>query len=76
LPEHPKLFDLLGGDPWTIYPFLIQPKFRRSEFALGPKPVFRINSNYLFGVEPAAIWLGSTSPRAGRRYRTIGIAVG
>jgi hypothetical protein len=52
LAELPKLFDLLGGDSWTVYRFLTQPKFRSSEFALGPKPVFRINSNYLFGVEP------------------------
>ena len=24
LPELPKLFHLLGGDPWTVYPFLTQ----------------------------------------------------
>jgi hypothetical protein len=24
LPELPKLFDLLGGDSWTVYRFLIQ----------------------------------------------------
>jgi hypothetical protein len=24
LPELPRLFDLLGGDPWTVYRFLIQ----------------------------------------------------
>jgi hypothetical protein len=34
LPELPWLFDLLGGDSWTVYRFLTQPKFRSSEFAL------------------------------------------
>jgi hypothetical protein len=24
LPELPKFFHLLGGDPWTVYPFLTQ----------------------------------------------------
>ena len=34
IPELPRHFDLLGGDCWTVYRFLTQPKFRFSEFAL------------------------------------------
>jgi hypothetical protein len=52
LSELPRLFDLLGGDTWTVYRFLTQPNSDPRNLPFEPKPVFRINSNYLFGVEP------------------------
>jgi len=43
---------MLGDDSWTLYRFLTQPNSDFRNLPFGPKPVLRIDSNHLFGVEP------------------------